>query len=248
MTANTQKSIKDFIKNLPFVRKLVQNLNNEFARDAFVSQQLSLLKPGLLILDAGCGSQRYKKFCSHLNYKAQDFGQYTVDEKKTLGMSGVGGVSGYEYGALDYVGDIWKIDEKDASFDAILCTEVFEHIPYPNETIKEFARLLKPGGTLILTAPSNCLRHMDPYFFYSGFSDRWYQKILSENGFEIKLLEAVGDYYSWMSVELARTAAAHSIFTKVLLSPVFLYFYNKKRTQASADTLCMGYHVIAIKL
>lgn len=247
MTANTQRSIKDFIKNLPFVRKLVQNLNNEFARDAFVSQQLSLLKPGSLILDAGCGSQRYKKFCSHLNYKAQDFGQYIVDEKKTLGMSGVGGVSGYEYGALDYVGDIWKIDEKDASFDAILCTEVFEHIPYPNETIKEFARLLKPGGTLILTAPSNCLRHMDPYFFYSGFSDRWYQKIISENGFEIKLLEAVGDYYSWMSVELARTAVAHSILAKALLAPAFLYFYNKKRSEASIDTLCMGYHAVGVK-
>ena len=29
---------------------------------------------------------------------------------------------------LDYVGDIWEIEERDDSFDAILCTEVFEHI------------------------------------------------------------------------------------------------------------------------
>lgn len=247
MTFNARRSIKELIKTVPFVRTLAKKLNNEFVRDAFVSQQLALLKPGSLLLDAGCGSQRYKKFCCHLNYKAQDFGQYTVDDKKTLGMSGVGGESGYEYGMLDYVSDIWKIDEKDAIFDSILCTEVFEHIPYPNETIKEFARLLKPGGKLILTAPSNCLRHMDPYFFYSGFSDRWYQKILSENGFEIKLLEAVGDYYSWMSVELARTAAAHSMIAKILLAPAFLYYYNKKSNQASVDTLCMGYHVIAYK-
>ena len=41
------------------------------------------------------------------------------------------------------MGDIWDIKEKNNVFDAILCTEVFEHIPYPNETIKEFSRLLK---------------------------------------------------------------------------------------------------------
>ena len=27
---------------------------------------------------------------------------------------------------------------------------------------------------------------MDPYFFYSGFSDRWYEKFLIAHGFEIK--------------------------------------------------------------
>lgn len=54
---------------------------------------------------------------------------------------------GYNYGLLDYVGDIWDINEVDDSFDAILCKEVFEHIPYPNETLKEFARLLKSGGS-----------------------------------------------------------------------------------------------------
>jgi SAM-dependent methyltransferase len=76
----------------------------------------------------------------------------------------------------------------------ILCTEVFEHIPYPIETLKEFSRLLKKDGKLLLTAPSNCLRHMDPYFFYSGFSDRWYEKFLNDNGFELESIEAVGDY------------------------------------------------------
>jgi len=76
-----------------------------------------------------------------------------------------------------------EVGEKDGFFDAILCTEVFEHIPFPIETTKEFARLLKPGGKLILTAPANCLRHMDPYFFYSGFSDRFFEKILGDAGF-----------------------------------------------------------------
>jgi SAM-dependent methyltransferase len=220
-------------------------LNNQFARDYFVLEQLKLLKPGSVLLDAGCGSQRYRKECSHIIYKSQDFGQYTVDSKKMLGSEGVGGVDGYKYGQLDYIGDIWSIDERDGFFDAILCTEVFEHIPYPIETVKEFARLLKPGGKLILTAPGNCLRHMDPFFFYSGFTDRFFEKILTEYGLNIEKLESVGDYYSWLAVEMARTARAGSLIAKLMVAPAFVYYYFKKKTELSTSTLCMGYHIVA---
>jgi len=239
--------MKKIFKSLPIIKSLYKNLNNQYARDQFVINQLKLLPDQFKILDAGCGSQRYRKYCEHLDYKAQDFGQYRTDEKKMLGAERADGTDVYPYGKLDYIGDIWKIDAGDKTFDAILCTEVIEHVPYPNEAIREFSRLLKPKGKLILTAPSNCLRHMDPYFFYSGFSDRWFEKILSENNLIIESLEAVGDYYSWLAVEMARTATSHSIFAKISLAPAFLYFYNKKKTTLSTDTLCMGYHVVAKK-
>jgi len=230
------------------LKTFVKKLNNQYERDAFVINQLKTLPQKSKVLDAGCGSQRYKEYCQHLNYKAQDSGQYTTDVKKGVDGDGVGGKEGYQYGELDYVGDIWDIKESDGAFDAILCTEVFEHIPYPNETIKEFSRLLKTNGKLILTAPSNCLRHMDPYFFYSGFSDRWHENILNKNNLKIELIEKVGDYYSWLSVELARTALSHSIVAKLVLTPAFLYYYNKKKTVESINTLCMGYHVVATKI
>jgi SAM-dependent methyltransferase len=241
--------MRNFIKTLPLLANVRKRLNNLNERTEWVKKQLELLPPGSLILDAGCGSQQFRKYCQHLNYKAQDFGQYIADEKKMLGAEsgGLGSDGGYVYGELDYTGDIWHVPEKDSMFDAILCTEVFEHIPYPNETIAEFNRLLKPGGKLILTAPSNCLRHMDPYFYYSGFSDRWYDRILNKNNFILKEIIAVGDYYSWMSVEIARTAMTHSLFTKILLFPAFLFYYNMKKTEVSVSTLCGGYHVVAIK-
>ncbi len=50
------------------------------------------------------------------------------------------------------------------------------------ETINEFSRLLKPGGKLILTAPNACLWRKGSYFFYSGFSNNWYKKILEDAG------------------------------------------------------------------
>jgi SAM-dependent methyltransferase len=240
--------IIEVIKSLSPLKKIYRTLNNQYERDEFVISEIKKIPNNKLILDAGCGSQRYRQYCAHIEYKAQDFGQYKNDDKKMLGTDGVGGRDGYKYGDLDYVGNIWEIKENDQTFDVILCTEVFEHIPYPIETLKEFSRLLKPNGKLILTAPSNCLRHMDPYFFYTGFTDRWFERFLEESGLKLEFISAVGDYYSWLAVEMARTASLNSIFAKLALAPAFLYYYNKQKNRESIDTMCMGYHIVATKL
>lgn len=241
---------KSFLKNIPFFKNLEEKLNNIYQRTEWVKSQLEELPRGSVLLDAGCGSQQFRRYCKHLIYKSQDFGQYDIDDKKTLGSEdgGIGISKPYNYGEIDYLGDIWSIDEVENSFDAVLCTEVFEHIPYPAETVKEFSRLMKPGGKLIITVPSNCLRHFDPYFFYTGFSDRWFEKFLPEHQFEIDEIVPVGDYYSWLSVEIARTALNHSILAKIVLLPAFLYYFNKKETETSVNTLCMGYYVSATKI
>jgi SAM-dependent methyltransferase len=238
-----------------FKEKLINKLNNQFERDLFVGSELRMLRPGTSILDAGAGSQRYRKMCGHLIYKAQDFGKYHSDIKirfdqikrqslvaseKTVGRD-------YVYGPIDYEGDIWKIDVMNESFDSILCTEVFEHIPYPNETLEEFFRILKPGGKIIVTAPSNSLRHFDPYFFYTGFSDRWFEHILKKNNYvDIKIIP-VQDYYRWMAIEILRTARANSFFAKIILAQSAIYFLLKKPTTESINTLCSGYFVTANK-
>src|SRR6202142_1561532 len=134
-------TLKNIVKSHPLFKHLYRNLNNQYERDDFVLTELKKIPANKLILDAGCGNQRYRQYCSHLSYRAQDFGQYSTDSKKMIGRDGVGGEEGYQYGALDYVGNIWDIKEQDDTFDAILCTEVFEHIPYPIETMREFGRL-----------------------------------------------------------------------------------------------------------
>ena len=49
--------------------------------------------------------------------------------------------------------DIISIPLLDSSLDAVICSEVLEHVNSPQESIKELIRVLKPGGVLALSVP-----------------------------------------------------------------------------------------------
>lgn len=48
-----------------------------------------------------------------------------------------------------------KLPFKDESFDSILCSEVIEHIREDRVVLQEIARILRPGGSCIITVPSS---------------------------------------------------------------------------------------------
>jgi ubiquinone/menaquinone biosynthesis C-methylase UbiE len=219
--------------------------DNQIMRGKFVQEELAKITPGSRILDAGAGSQQYRKYCSHLEYVAQDFGKVTVDQNK--GFTALS--ENYKYGPLDYICDITNIPAPDESFDAVICTEVFEHIPDPQLALKELTRLIKPGGILILTIPSNCLRHFDPYFFYSGFSDRWLEYWFKNTGLKIIKINIDGNYFKWIAVELARTCKQNLLATPFLfLALIWFYFRSKAPSSEAIATLCAGYHVVGRKI
>lgn len=54
-----------------------------------------------------------------------------------------------------YRGDLNKeLPFADRSFDYITCLEGLEHIENPQQAIREFARLLRPGGQLVVSVPN----------------------------------------------------------------------------------------------
>ena len=48
------------------------------------------------------------------------------------------------------VGDAFRLPFEDASFDTVVCVRVLHHFGDPRPAIREFARVLRPGGVLVL--------------------------------------------------------------------------------------------------
>ncbi len=223
---------------------------NEINRSEWLKAQLLALPAGTSILDAGAGELRWKDTCSHLQYVSQDFCQYD-GTGNSKGLNG----GNWDTSKIDIVSDIIDIPVKDCSFDAILCTEVLEHLPSPELAIQEFARIVRPGGVLILTAPFCSLTHMAPYHFCTGFSCYWYETILKKYGFKIDCLESNGNYFSYMIQELSRISFVMKKYLNkksimIRLQSELLSMALKKYTQGnvSDELLCFGYHVKATKI
>jgi ubiquinone/menaquinone biosynthesis C-methylase UbiE len=226
-------------------------LNNQKNRVSWLETTLAKVPDGLRILDAGAGEQQFKRFCSHLNYVSQDFAQY----------DGNGDNKGLQTGnwkreGLDIICDITSIPEPDKSFDAILCTEVFEHLPNPMLAISEFSRLLRPKGFLIITAPFCSLTHFSPYHFYTGFNRYFYEAHLVQQGFKIVDQQANGNFFEYLAQEVRRiptTANMYSSFNlsiweklamKIMLKTLQRFSENDR---GSSELLNFGIHIMAVK-
>lgn len=153
---------------------------------------------------------------------------------------------------IDIVGDIIDIDVPNESFDVILCTEVLEHIEHPELAIKEFSRILKPEGKLILTAPFCSFTHFAPYHYSTGFNLFWYKEIFRDEGLTIEEYERNGDFFSYMSQEIDRSM--HFPTTKkdiklVIGARILKSSYRKhsQKSQNHGDLACFGYHILAKK-
>lgn len=231
-------------------KKIVGADANELARSQWLKKTLTAIPSGMTILDAGAGELRNKSLCAHLHYVSQDVCQY----------EGRGNSKGLHMGnwntqEIDLVSDITQIPAETASFDRILCSEVFEHLPDPLLALEEFSRLLRPGGQLIITAPFASLVHFAPYFFATGFSSYWYEHHLPIRGFRVEELQPNGDWFSYLRQELLRLPKMVKNSGSILWPLAYLvsafgsiYLALLRRTTKTSEIACFGWHCVATKI
>jgi SAM-dependent methyltransferase len=92
-----------------------------------------------LLLDVGCGLKPYEPLFRRFIRRYVGL-EYSPE-------------AGYRGNTADVCGDAANIPFASKSVDTVLCTEVLEHVPDPDAVMREIARVLKPGGVAICTAP-----------------------------------------------------------------------------------------------
>lgn len=116
---------------------------------AFVERFAAGVPEGARVLDVGAGLAPYRGHFAHAVYQTHDWPNSVHDR------------------APDIVGDVAVgLDVPAGSFDAILCTEVLEHVLTPADALGELRRLLRPGGQLGLTVPFVVALHEEPWDYW----------------------------------------------------------------------------------
>lgn len=157
----------------------------------------------------------------------------------------------WDTSGIDIVSDITNIPLADCSQDYILCTEVLEHLSEPEKALNEMARLLKPGGELILTAPFASMTHFAPHFYCTGFSQYFYEYHGNRLNLEIIELEANGCFFDVFKSQLMLAAkfsvsrrGVLSLFTSIPIfcfSALLLCYLSLFKVKSHADLMCFGY-------
>ena len=77
----------------------------------------------------------------------------------------------------------------DASFDAVVCLQVLEHLRQPWKAVSECARVAKPGGRVILSAPFLFPHHAAPHDYFR-FTHDGLRSMVEEAGLRVDQLTA----------------------------------------------------------
>jgi SAM-dependent methyltransferase len=163
------------------LRRYVQHF--EASIEDAVQEFAGSLKPGSRVLDAGAGEGNYKSYFANHQY---------------CGLDLAIGDQSWDYSRLDVVGDLARLPFQDGSFDACLNIVTLEHVRDPERVVCEMARVLRPGGSMLLIAPHEWEEHQQPhdYYRYTRFGLEY---LLKSAGFAQVQITPVGGFFRLLS-------------------------------------------------
>ncbi len=99
---------------------------------------------------------------------------------------------------VDVVGSAEAMPFDSATFDSVVCTQVFEHLPHPVQAANEIVRVLRPGGYVLVTVPQMNELHEEPhdYFRYSKYG---LELLFTEAGMRLVRMEARGGFWTTLT-------------------------------------------------
>lgn len=159
----------------------------------------------------------------------------------------------------DIIGDALQLPIKDAEFEHVNCFELLEHVHDPQKCVDEIYRVLKPGGTLLLSTRFNFSVHHAPHDYYR-FTRYGLEYLLRR--FEIASIEAETVNFETIGVLLQRIVFQSELRLSFIFAPCFLVaarcvsvfnrlilrqYGRRNRSIEDKEVLASGYFVVCIK-
>ena len=160
---------------------------------------------GRRVLEVGCGRGEFSCWLSSLlpptqTLVAADISAAAVEKgqrvAKELGIHNI----------CWEKADIQALPFPTGCFDTVISCETIEHVPNPRLAVSELARVLKPGGKLILTTPNYC----GPFGLYRAYL-RCAGRRYTEAGQPINKFVMLPLTYRWVSQSHLRVLAIDSV-------------------------------------
>lgn len=154
---------------------LARQWEQRYRKPSFQIRETVLLKSlqgwnlaGSLWLDAGCGTGALSRWLA-----ARGCGVLGVDASQEMVGAAIQSAQLQNYfERLDFVRitSVAHLALDDASLDGVLCSSVLEYVPDPRACLGEFARVLRPGGLLVVSVPNrnSLVRRMQLASYYLG--------------------------------------------------------------------------------
>ena len=152
------------------------------------------------VIDAGCGTGELSEnlYNRGFDVTALDLGfesikrAYSKLRKKNIDFPFV-------------QGDFYRLPYEEGSFDAVVASEVIEHLENPGDALKEAARIIRQGGYIIVSTPYrenlrftlciHCNKKTPVNAHLHSFDEKIMETMLGEAGFSVEKVNKYASKY-----------------------------------------------------
>jgi ubiquinone/menaquinone biosynthesis C-methylase UbiE len=167
-------------QNAPFWVQIIRENRDKYRTELTDPAMLQAIgqPEGLAVLDAGCGEGYLSRILASKGATATgiDSSARLIDAARTQNLTDELAVS-FDVGSVD------DLPYKNDAFDLVVCNHLFNDLRDPSKPIVEFARVLRPGGRLVILMLHPC--------FYNKHTERDQATngLLASSYFDVRSIE-----------------------------------------------------------